>query len=279
MPSHQNNSILCPNCHRIISKDESRCPYCAVIRPTAWWRNNLLYGFLRQPDLFIKGLIFTNVVMFGISILLNPQNTRMGINPLTLLSPDYRSLILLGGSGTIPIDHLNRWWSLISANYLHGGLLHILFNMLVLYQIAPIVIREFGLYRMFIIYTLSGAAGFLVSYYAGIPLTIGASAALCGLMGALMFYGKSRGGVYGHVIYRQIGGWVLGIFLFGLLVPGINNWAHGGGLLGGILCAWMLGYSEKRPPGSIHEIFGLLTLLGTLGVLIYAAGSAVYYLM
>lgn len=278
MPSHKNNSILCPNCQRIISKDESRCPYCAVIRPTAWWRNNMFYGFLRRPDLFIKGLIYSNVVMFGISILLNPKSTRMGINPLTLLSPDYRSLILLGGSGTIPIDHLNRWWSLISANYLHGGLLHILFNMLVLYQIAPIVIREFGLYRMFIIYTLSGAAGFLVSYYAGIPLTIGASAALCGLMGALMFYGKSRGGVYGHVIYRQIGGWVLGIFIFGLLAPGINNWAHGGGLLGGILCAWMLGYSEKRPPGSIHEIFGLLTLLGTLGVLVYAAGSAVYYL-
>lgn len=279
MPSPEKKSLLCPNCHRLISMDESRCPYCAVMHPSAWWRNNRAYSLLRDPATVVKVIIYANIIMFGFSILLNPQETRMGINPLTILSPDYKSLILLGASGTIPIDHLQRWWTLVSAGYLHGGLLHIVFNMLVLYQIAPLVIREFGLSRMFLIYTGSGIAGFLVSYYAGINLTIGASASLCGLMGALMYYGKSRGGIYGHVIYRQIGGWVLGIFLFGLLIPGINNWAHGGGLLGGILMAWLLGYTEKQPARPLHHKGGVLAIFLTLAILLYAIGSSLYFII
>jgi len=67
----------------------------------------------------------------------------------------------LGATGTIPIDALNRWWTLISANYLHGNILHIFFNMFAFKQIAPLVVQEYGVYRMFVLYTLGGAIGFL----------------------------------------------------------------------------------------------------------------------
>jgi rhomboid protease GluP len=109
-----------------------------------------------------------------------------------------------------------------------------------------LVIREYGTHRMIVIYTLSGVGGFLVSYLAGVGFTIGASAAVCGLIGAALYYGKSRGGIYGQAVYRQVGGWALGIVLFGLLVPGINNWAHGGGMAAGILMGLLSGIPRTQ---------------------------------
>ena len=51
------------------------------------------------------------------------------------------------------------------------------------------------------------------------------------IAGALFFYGYTRGGIYGQVLYKQIGGWIVFLFIFGLIVPGINNWGHGGGIV------------------------------------------------
>jgi hypothetical protein len=128
--------------------------------------------------------------------------------------------------------------------------------MLALRQISPLVIREYGTHRMTIIYTLSGVCGFLVSYLAGVGFTIGASAAVCGLIGAALYYGKRRGGVYGHAVYRQVGGWALGIVLFGLVIPGINNWAHGGGMAAGILVGLLSGYHERKKENMLHRLLG-----------------------
>jgi rhomboid protease GluP len=137
----------------------------------------------------------------------------LSTNPFTFLSPSSNALILLGSTGTIPIDQMHRWWTLISANYLHGSILHILFNMIALYQIGPLVLREYGAGRLISLYTLGGVIGFLVSYLVGIRFTLGASAAVCSLIGASLYYGKSRGGSYGQAVYKQISGWVLGLFL------------------------------------------------------------------
>jgi rhomboid protease GluP len=165
----------------------------------------------------------------------------------------------------------------VSANYLHGGILHILFNMLAFRQIARLVLQEYGAYRMLILYTLSGVAGFLVSYLAGVRFTIGASAAVCGLIGATLYYGKSRGGVYGQAIFRQIGGWALGLFLFGLLVPGINNWGHGGGIFTGVILGFLLGYQERVRESLFHKILAGVCVGLTLLILGWAVVSGIYY--
>jgi rhomboid protease GluP len=117
---------------------------------------------------------------------------------------------------------------------------------------------------MFVIYTLGGVCGYLVSYAAGVQFTIGASAAVCGLAGSLLFYGKSRGGSYGSAVYQQLSGWVISIFIFGLLFPGINNWAHGGGLVGGALLGLLLGYMEKRRENIFHRALALLSVTVTV---------------
>jgi rhomboid protease GluP len=217
--------------------------------------------------------------MYVISILFNPAAIRLSLNPLTLLSPSETSLFILGATGTVPIDEYHRLWTLVSASFLHGGILHIFFNMVALRQLAAVVNREYGVYRMFVIYTVSGIIGFLISYLAGVAFTIGASASVCGLIGALLYYGKSRGGIYGRNLYRQISIWVVFLFVFGLIVPGINNWGHGGGILAGIIFAYLLGYQEKKRETISHKILAGLCAGATLAVLAWAIGSSVFYML
>jgi len=273
----ERRSILCPNCKKLINQDEPRCPYCGIANPGAWWKNNIGARLFFGTDQLIKWIIYVNVALYLISLLLYPWSSGSSLNPLALLSPSNKGLLLLGATGTVPIDRLGRWWTLISANYLHGGVFHILFNMIAFRQIAPLVLQEYGINRMVILYTVSGAIGFFVSYLAGIPLTIGASAAICGLIGAILYYGKSRGGLYGQAIFKQIGGWALGIFLFGLLMPGINNWGHGGGIIAGALLGMLLGYKERARERVFHKVLAGAFIAITALVLVWAVGSGIYY--
>lgn len=270
-------SILCPNCRRLISVDEPRCPYCDTTHPGSWLKNNFFTRGFQNPEQAIRIIIYINIGMYAISLLLNPMLTRLSLNPMAFLSPENKSLLLLGATGTIPVVNLGRWWTILSANYLHGSILHIFFNMFALKQIAPVVIQEYGLYRMLIIYTLGGVIGYIISCLAGVAFTIGASAALTSLIGATLYFGKSSGGVYGQAIYRQLGGWTIGIFLFGFLVPGINNWAHGGGIVAGGLLGWMMGYQQRRLETIFHKIFAAVLVILTGIILAWAVVSALYY--
>lgn len=277
MTASHKNSQLCPNCRGLISRNESVCPYCGIKSPGSWWKNSVILRLFHDPELFLKGLINLNIALFVLSLILNPGGMGMGMSPFGFLSPDNRSLLLLGATGTMPIENLHRWWSLVSASYLHGSLLHLIFNLIALRQIGPMVIQEYGLARMFSIYTLGGIGGFLLSYLAGVPFTIGASAAVCALVGAVLYYGKSRGGTYGRQVFQQIGGWALSIFVFGLLVPGINNWAHGGGMAAGALCGLLMGYQENRRELLSHRLLSAACALGTILILLWAVASAVIY--
>ena len=270
-------SILCPHCGKLISSDEPACPYCGLSTPGSWWKNNVLLRGYLNADHIIRTIIIVNGFLFVISILLNPTTINLSINPFTLFTPSNKILLLLGATGTIPIYQFHRWWTLVSASYLHGGILHIFFNMIVLYQIAPLVLQEYGFNRTVILYTLGGVIGFYVSFLFGVPFTIGASASLFALIGSILYYGKSRGGVYGQIIFKQIIGWVIGLFLFGVLVPGINNWAHGGGLGGGILLGFILGYKEKKKETYFHKILASFCIVSTILILVWALVSTFYY--
>jgi rhomboid protease GluP len=269
------NSLLCPNCRRLISRDEPACPHCGLARPGSPWKNLLGSRLFPGPEQLVVLIIAANIAMYVLALLFNPGRAHMAMSPFRFLSPDNQSLLLLGASGTLPIDGLGRWWTLISANYLHGSLLHILFNMMALRQLGPLVLAEYGTARMITIYTLGGVAGFLLSYLAGVRFTIGASAAVCALIGATLYYGRSRGGVYGRELFSQVGGWAVGIFLFGLLVPGINNWAHGGGMAAGAGLGYLFGYRENRRETLRHRMLAAACALATVAVLLWAVASGV----
>lgn len=279
MKQTRRQSILCPNCRKLINSDEPMCPYCNTVKPGSSFRNNSLVRNMDDPRTVALTIVWVNVVMFVISLLFSGRYVGFSMNPLDTLSPARFSLEILGGSGRIPIDGYGLWWTLVSANYLHGSILHILFNMIMFWQLVPLTAREYGVYRMLTIYTLGGVVGFLVSYIAGINFTIGASAAVCALVGSLLYFGKSRGGVYGQTVYKQIMGWVISLFLFGFIVPGINNWAHGGGILGGLLLGYLLGYEERTRETSFHKTLALICVVVTVLVLLWALFSAVLLVM
>jgi len=270
-------ALLCPGCRKLVSADEPRCPHCGLPAPGSRWKNTVFTRGFSSGEQLINTIIAVNAVMYLLSLLMSNSGLNLSGNPMSFLSPDSQGLLLLGATGVIPIDRFHHWWTLASASYLHGGILHIVFNMLALRQISPLVIGEYGTHRMIVIYTLSGVCGFLVSYLAGVSFTIGASAAVCGLIGAALYYGKSRGGNYGQAVYRQVGGWALGIVLFGLLVPGINNWAHGGGMAAGIFTGLLMGYHERKKENLRHRLLGGLCLSGTAAVLLWAVTTGLFF--
>lgn len=217
----------------------------------------------------IRFVIAVNVLYFLASLLFSGAGTNFSLDPLNTLAPSSSSMIYLGASGTVPVGHFHQWWSVITANWLHGSLLHILFNMLAFSQIAPFVAKVYGTHKMFILYSITGTIGFVISCLAGVKLTIGASGAVCGLIGATLYFGKSRGGFFGDAVYRQTMGWVIGIGMLGLLVPNINNWGHGGGLISGIAAGWLLGYNEQRSENILHAAAGILLIVFTVGLLMW----------
>ena len=229
-----------------------------------------------NPDLVVKYIIYLNAAIFVGSLVLSGRGVEISLNPFTAFSPSMNALIFLGATGTIPIDQYHEWWSLISANWLHGSLMHIIFNMTALIQIAPLIIQEYGISRMFVIYTLGGTAGFYLSYLAGVSVTIGASASICSLIGAALYFGKSRGGLFGQAVYKQTSGWIVSLAVLGLLIPNINNWGHGGGVVAGIALGWLLGYNERKRENFGHGLMAGICLILTLGVLVWSLVSAVF---
>jgi rhomboid protease GluP len=178
--------------------------------------------------------------------------------------------MMLGVSGAYPVFFYGRWWSVLSAGWLHGSALHILFNMMWVRDLGPPVADIYGGARLMIIYTVSSACGFLLSSCAGrfmpqLPLlggagfTLGASAAIFGLLGALVHYGR-RGG--SSMIRTHAMSYAVGMFVFGLIMPGIDNYAHAGGFIGGYLTSMWL--DPLKPERVNHMVGALACLLATV---------------
>ena len=277
--STKRTSLLCPSCRKLISGSVDSCPFCGLSNPSSKLKNNAFTKSIGDADQLTTILITLNVILFLISVLLTPTKTGFNFSPFSFLSPSSQSLFILGSTGSIPLFQYDRWWTLITANFLHGSALHLLFNMLAIRQLAPLVIQEFGPYRTISIYILGGIFGFAISSFAGVRLTIGASAALCSLIGALLYYGKSRGGVYGQAIFSQIGGWALGIVVFGFMVPGINNWGHGGGIVSGALLALLLGYKDKQKESFTHKGIAMFCIAITILALLWSCLGATLFVL
>jgi len=253
--------------------DEPACPYCGLIRPGLHNTAGVVRKIFLGSDP-IRTIIYVNIAFYILSLLLDPAGIFSGGGMFNFLSPSSQSLFSLGASGTIPVIGAHRFWTLISASFLHGGIMHIGFNMMALYQLGPFVLREFGFHRFINLYIITGACGFAASVLFGVPFTIGASASICGLIGAVIYYGKSRGGSYGEDIYKQAVGWVVGLIFFGLIFPGINNWAHGGGLLSGLLLAFLMGYNDNKQESAWSKLLAYACILLTAAILIWAVVSS-----
>jgi rhomboid protease GluP len=208
------------------------------------------------------------VALYLITYLIDPDASGGGF--MSMLSPGGRGLFLFGASGAIPVFSYGRWWTVLSAGWLHGGLLHILFNMMWVRNLAPVTAEIYGAGRMIMIYTASSISGFFLSsvmgylfpwlplFLRGASLTVGASAPIFGLLGALV-YSARRGA--SSMVGRQAWSFAVILFFFGIIFPGVDNYAHAGGFVGGYAMARWL--DPMKPERGDHLLIAVLCLAAT----------------
>lgn len=248
----RSGSSLCYACGKLNRVDAPVCFYCGARAPGLWGFGHSIGGLVRGLD-WSRAVIAFCIVAYVASLLLDlPAAMRMrGV--FNLLSPSSAALNALGMTGAFAWSH-GRWWTLVTAVYLHGGLLHLVFNLIWVRQLTPEVEALFGRSRLTVIFTAGGVVGFLVSDVAGVAFSVGASGAIFGLLGALVSYGRSRGGAFGVAVMRQYGHWALILFILGFLMPGVNNLAHAGGFAGGYLAGALLGSRERKPEKPLDDV-------------------------
>src|SRR6185437_14934209 len=231
---------MCPHCRAFITDKDRVCPYCNEhVGPRAVERRmdvSILGGFIPHARFTTAMILIMNIGLFIATVLFSMKsgnnNAVMDIDMQTLFAfgAKYRPYILAG-----------QWWRLITAGFLHGGLLHIGMNLWVLFDLGAAVEEIYGAARMIVIYMVSSVLGFYVStlWNPGVP-SVGASAALFGMVGAMLALGVRHRSAIGNQIRSVYMRYVIYLLLFSLL-PGIDMAAHIGGLIGGFGMAWISG--------------------------------------
>lgn len=183
-------------------------------------------------------------------------------------SSDNLTLIKFGANLDILTVGLGEYFRLITCSFLHIGIFHLLFNMYALYVIGSQAESFFGKIKYLIIYLFSAVSASLLSLmFSSNVISAGASGAIFGLMGALLYFGYHYRIYLGNVIKSQIIPIIVINLLFGFLVSGVDNAAHIGGLIGGFLMAMVLGVPEHNDKSS--RINGMILLLIYLVFVIY----------
>ena len=258
-------SVVCVSCGYLVGVNDDVCYHCGRRNPGLW-------GFapavrrLGNDAGFVPFVTGMCIVMYVLSLLLSGPGLVLVGGLMDFLAPSQQSLFLLGASGAWPVFLRGRWWTIFSASWLHGGLLHILFNMIWIRQLAPAVGELYGPGRMVIVYTVAGAAGFLLSslagwylwflpFLSGAQFTVGASASIFGLLGALVYYGRRSGS---SQVHSQAFYYAAVLFLFGFIMRGVDNYAHAGGFIGGYLASRML--DPLKPERINHLVLALVCL-------------------
>jgi rhomboid protease GluP len=257
-------AILCPSCGRLTNADAPACLVCGRRNPGMWGFAGPLRALFRRRS-FVDVVTVACVVLYVVSLIIDPQAALRPRGFLNVFSPSLGALRALGATGAVPW-HEGQWWTLFTAIYLHGGLLHILFNVLWIRQLGPAVEELYGPSRLVVVFTVAGVVGFVASNLVGHPFTIGASGSIFGLLGAMVAFGQKRGGTFGAMVLRQYGQWALLLFVLGFLMPGVNNVAHAGGFVGGFAAGLVLALAEHRAETGFDQLLAAgcigLTLLG-----------------
>ena len=233
-------SVVCPSCGSLVGVRDDKCYSCGRSNPGLWGFGPVLRN-LGAEFSFGSLVIGGCVTLYVITLLMSGNAIGMG-GIMSMLSPSTPVLFLFGASGAVPVFRFDRWWTVLSAGWLHASLLHIFMNMYWLRQMGPAMTDILGPARTVIIYTAGGVAGFALSSVAGaflppIPFlhgagfTVGASAPVFGLIGALYHYGRTSSSIAKQMAMSII----IQAVIFGVLMgnAGIDNFAHLGGFAGG----------------------------------------------
>jgi len=268
-------SVVCPSCGSLVGVRDERCYDCGRANPGLWGFAPAIRRFGNEFG-FRELVVGACVLLWAATLLMSGGGGISGPGSLfSAFSPSTQVLIVFGASGAFPVFVAGRWWTVLSAGWLHAGLLHVAMNMYWVWQMGPAITELFGSSRTVIIYTAGGIAGFTLSsiagaYFPNIPflrpagLTIGASAPVFGLIGALYHYGRT-----GSAVVKQMATSIMiQAVIFGLLVQGIDNYAHLGGFAGGYLMSAVL-KPMTRERGD-HMVIALVCLAATAASIVWS---------
>jgi rhomboid protease GluP len=269
---------ICPACGALVGINATKCYQCGTnLRFSAaalGKKFSRIFGDHEAP--VTTALLVANLLMFGISWMSLAAAGKGG--GLTILwgvggEAQYR----LGMS--MPMQFLivtDEWWRLVTAMFLHGGLIHIGFNMMVLMQFGPVLEELYGSGRYLFLYTFTGAFGFLVSSFFG-SVSLGASGALLGMLGAILAVTGKRGGAYMRELRSRLIGSLIFLFALGLFGGiGMDNWAHAGGLVSGLILGRIFADGPPMSP-SARRNAALLGSVAGLAILASFAFMILHY--
>ncbi|MEM8810804.1 MAG: rhomboid family intramembrane serine protease [Cyanobacteria bacterium P01_G01_bin.38] len=280
MKRQRKGSVLCYACENLVSVNSKKCVHCGANYPGmgGYARNfrrlGSNFGFTKITVCACIGLYLLSLLLTPVFIHLEIPVEEQGVG---LLSPHPASLFFLGATGSIPVFEVGRWWTVLSAGWLHGDLLHITFNLLWIRYLASRVANAYGVLRLNIIYTLSiisgGVLTSLVGYFLpalplalqGAPVAVGASGGIFGLFGALVSYGQRMKKFQAG---QQALSYATVLFILGFISGNIDNWGHLGGFLGGYVFTQMPWLDAGQPQRILDGVVAIICLgLTALSVL------------
>jgi rhomboid protease GluP len=173
-------------------------------------------------------------------------------------STDTNTLLSFGANYG-PLVKTGEVYRLLTSAFLHIGLVHLLFNMYALYVVGSQLENFLGKWKVLIVYLVSAITGGMLSIVFSTSISAGASGAIFGLLGSLLYFGYHYRVYLGNVLIKQIIPLIILNIAMGFLLPGVDNAAHIGGLVGGLLITMALGVNEKST--KLERINGLIVLI------------------
>jgi rhomboid protease GluP len=268
---------LCPACGTLVGATATRCHQCgASVTFGMAAASRSLSGLFPTTSPATYGILTLSCVLYGLSLVATIRTNGLqapaggGLGALMGLGGiSGRVLQQLGASLPWPYD-LIQPWRLIMATFLHGGLLHIGFNMWVLMDIGPQVEELYGSARYLFIYVVCGIGAYLLSSLVG-HFSVGGSGSLLGLIGVLLAITTNRRSAAMQMMRSQLIKWLIYIGVLGFIMSGIDNFAH----LGGLATGFALGkFMADRAPASPEERTRA-NLLGWTSAVLIAASLAI----
>jgi rhomboid protease GluP len=202
-------------------------------------RSNSEKTSIKDTPFITLGLIAINVILYVVTAYLSYVYAKGSI-----FNSDTNVLILLGAKVNDLITH-GQYFRLISAMFLHGGIVHLTVNMYSLYAIGPMVEKVYGKVKFIIIYFFAGICASLLSYVYSPSISIGASGAIFGLLGAVLVFAIKSKDKTGSAFIRSILSVIIVNIFIGMTLPGIDNYGHIGGLMGGIIISFLISFKSK----------------------------------
>src|ERR1700720_1427091 len=238
---------ICPACGALVGISATRCHECgASLRFSLAALSKKFSGLFCEHEAPVtSAFLVANFLMFGISWVLTMKAGEGG-GLRTLWGMNGAASYQLGAS--LPLQLLlldHQWWRVVTAMFLHGGLIHIGFNMMTLLQFGPALEELYGSARYLFLYVVTGALGFMTSALIG-HFSIGAGGALLGLIGAMLAVTTKRGGSFMRELRSRLVTSVVILFMIGFWGGlGIDNSAHIGGFAHGFAMGKI--YEDRRP--------------------------------